>query len=118
MKKTELAYILDTLEIMKRPLSDETPEMVGQIKEAEGRIGYLYFLLAAANADLDVQTDAAAEVLKPQGLTAYVLKSKVEAMVSGYRRERDEIQGLVKALEGRQMTGGIILKYLRNLSQE
>lgn len=118
MKKSESEYISATLEIMKRPLSDEAPEMVSQIKKAEGRVGYCYFLLASADEALDKQSDAAAEVLRPQELKAYQLETKVKAMCSGYRRERDEIAGLVKSLEGRIMTGLGILKYRKGLPQE
>ena len=118
MTKTEAEYIAATLEIIKRPLSDEAPAMVSELREAEGRVGYLYFLLAAANAELDRQTAAACEVLKAQDLKAYALEAQAEAMVSGWRKERDEIQGLIRALEGRTMVGLGILKYWKSLPQE
>lgn len=118
MKDSELKYVEETAALLKTRLSDEPQEMVNQMREAEGRVGYCYYLLAQANAELDRQTSAAAEVLKAENLKAYVLEAKVEATVSGWREERDKIQGLIKALEGRTMTGLGILRYLRSLPME
>lgn len=118
MKESELKYLEETAALLRIKLADEPQEMVNQMREAEGRTGYCYYLLAQANAELDRQSDAAAEVLKAQKLCAYVLKTKVDSMVSGYREERDKIQGLIKALENRGMTGLGILRYLRSLPME
>ena len=118
MKDSERKYVNETREGLKIKLHDEAPEMLNQAREIDGRIGYMYFLLAACNAELDRQSDAAAEVLKPQGLAAFVLKVKVEAMVSGYRQERDIVQGLIKASEGRIMLCQSILRFIKNLPIE
>ena len=118
MKKVEQDYVDESRSILARKLSDEAPEMLNQAREIDGRIGYLYFILAECNAELDRQSDAAAEVLKAQGLAAFVLKVKVEAMASGYRKDRDIVQGLIKASEGRIMLCQSILRFIKNLPIE
>ncbi len=119
MKPSELSYIEVVVDILKHPLSDDPPAMVNQLREAEGRVGYMYFLLASANGELDRAESVAADSFsRAEKLSAYVLEGKVNAAVSEIREQRDRIQGLIKALEGRTMTGLGILRYLRSLPQE
>ena len=116
----EVQYVKETVEFTKKPLHDDPPTMVTQMREAQGRVGYMYFILAAANAELDRAENSAAELMTvgKEKLSAYVLEVKVRAAVSEMREFRDRVQGQIKSLEGMCMTGAVILRYLRGLPQE
>jgi len=116
MKPGEQEYIDATLTIIRQTLSDEPERMVSQIKEAEARVGYCYFILSQLNAELDrAESVAADNFSRAEKLSAYVLEDKVNAAVSENRAQRDIVQGLIKSLEGRTMVGLGILRYLRSL---
>ena len=121
MKETELAYINQTVEILKISLHDDPQEITRQLREAEGRVGYCYFLLAKADAELDqAQSQQLEAIIRAEGtkLPAYEKEVRVDAQVSGVREVRDRIAGIIKALEGRTMVGLGILRWKRNLPIE
>ena len=121
MKQSELSYIDQTAEIIKSALHDDPPAMVNQLREAEGRVGYCYYLLAQADAELDnAQSQALAQIIREEGvkLPAYEKEVRVNAAVSPVREVRDRVAGIIKALEGRTMVGLGILRWKRNLPQE
>lgn len=118
MKASELAYVDEVYRLIGKPLSDEPELMKSQLRERYGKVGYCYRLLAIADAELDVASDAAAELIKDMPLKAYAFEVKVKAMVSAQRRIRNEINGLIETIEGEAMTGMAILKNNRRLPIE
>lgn len=117
MKDSQIAYVNQTVEIMKHNLSDEPEEMKRQLREVDGRLGYMYFILALANGELDREESKQLEALQRQHekLSSYEKEVMVKAGVSPYREFRDIIQGQIKASEGRIMLGLGILKDSRKL---
>lgn len=118
MKATELSYVSEVYQLIGKPLSEEPELMKSQLRERYGKVGYCYRLLAIANAELDNAADSAAELKKDDLLKAYAFEVKVKAMCSAQRRIRDEINGLIKTIEGESMLGMSILRDNRRLPQE
>lgn len=119
MKPSELAYLEDTYKLIQSPLSDEPEAMKRQLRERYGRVGYCYRLLAIANAELDRAESVASDSFsRAEKLSATVLEFKVKAAVSPQRQIRDEIQGVIKTIEGEAMLGMSIIKDNRRLPME
>ena len=113
-RKVELAAIDDLLRV---PLSDEPEPLWRQVRDIEAHYGRAQFILAQADAYLDMAESEAVKALQsaPVKMTAYEKQLGVDAAVAPVRESRDAVRGRVEAIKQRVMLGQSRMAYLRDL---
>lgn len=101
--------------MMRKPLSDEPSQIIGEIEEVDGWYSRMIYILSEANGFLD---RAKEEYLpgKEEG-TAFDREVILDASISLIREHRDKIEGLCEAMKQRVSLGQSVLKYSVQFSE-
>ncbi|MCK9601653.1 MAG: hypothetical protein M0R06_21605 [Sphaerochaeta sp.] len=104
--------------LLGRGLPDDAEGVWNALREIEAHYGRLQYLVAQADAYLDVaERRELNRVIREntEKLAAYEKEVNVKAAVSGERQFRDYVQGLLEAVKQRVMLGQSRMRYLRDL---
>lgn len=95
--------------LLQEKLSDNPAQLIGDLQAIECWYGRMTKLLAGANSYLDYNTNAELPE-KEKGITDTDRKAIVEAAVHQERRLRDEMDGVVRAIELRISLGQSVIR--------
>lgn len=99
--------------LLDQPLSDEPEPLWQAARDVEARYGRLQYLLAKADAYLDVA--AAERMPKGKTLTAAEKEAQVDALCAPEREVRDTLKGLLEAVKQRVMLAQSRMAYCRDV---
>lgn len=112
-------FMAEVLLKLSKQLPDDGEGVWKALSEVEGKLGFFQFCLAIADRHLDqAESEKLSDVIREHGklIPAYEKETRVKAMVSPQRELRDEIKGLVSAIETRIMLGQSRMRFLRDLN--
>jgi len=110
LREKSAEILNQAVEELNIPLADEPTALECQMRDAEGFIGYLQYLLAWADYWLDVRERERLPE-KKDGMTELDREKILTAAVAEERRIRNLIRNVIKALETRIQTCQSSLKF-------
>ena len=99
--------------VLSEPLSDDGEILWGQLRDIEKFYGRCQFLLAVADAYLDIAE--AERIPKSKVMTSLEKQVDIKASCVPERTFRDYVKGILSAIEKRLSLGQSRMRYLRDL---